>query len=84
MTVMENLELGAYIERSARARTALERVCALFPSSLSGATRKRAPVRGEQQICDRPGAHDRARRFFWMTLLACHPNRHLIYEKLAG
>ena len=53
MTVLENLEMGAYIERDARAHpaTALERVYALFPI-LGERRRQKAGTMsgGEQQM----------------------------------
>ena len=52
MTVLENLEMGAYIERDARRiREALDRVCALFPV-LGERRRQRAGTMsgGEQQM----------------------------------
>ncbi len=52
MTVLENLEMGAYIEKDrARVRAALERVCAVFPV-LAARRRQKAGTMsgGEQQM----------------------------------
>ena len=53
MTVLENLEMGAYIERDrARIRTALERVYALFPILAERRSQKAGTMSGgEQQMC---------------------------------
>ena len=52
MTVMENLELGAYIERSStRVQAALERIWALFPLLAERRTQKGGTMSGcEQQM----------------------------------
>ena len=50
MTVLENLEMGAYIERdSGRRRTALERVHALFPLLAERRTQKAGTMSGGEQ-----------------------------------
>jgi len=50
MTVLENLEMGAYIERDAtRIRQALDRVCALFPILGERRSRKAGTMSGGEQ-----------------------------------
>ena len=50
MTVTENLEMGAYIERNAtRAKEALERVCALFPILAERRYQKAGTMSGGEQ-----------------------------------
>ena len=50
MTVLENLEMGAYIERdAARIRQALERVCALFPVLGERRSQKAGTMSGGEQ-----------------------------------
>jgi ABC-type branched-subunit amino acid transport system ATPase component len=89
MTVMENLELGAYIEKiPARARTALERVCALFPILTERRDQKAGTLSGgEQQML----AIGRALMTEPRMILLDEPSLGLspkfvtlIYEKLAA
>jgi branched-chain amino acid transport system ATP-binding protein len=50
MTVLENLEMGAYIERDAtRIRQALDRVCALFPILGERRSQKAGTMSGGEQ-----------------------------------
>jgi ABC-type branched-subunit amino acid transport system ATPase component len=50
MTVLENLEMGAYIERdAARIRQALDRVCALFPILGERRSQKAGTMSGGEQ-----------------------------------
>jgi ABC-type branched-subunit amino acid transport system ATPase component len=50
MTVLENLEMGAYIERdSTRLRQALDRVCALFPILGERRSQKAGTMSGGEQ-----------------------------------
>ena len=50
MTVLENLEMGAYIERDAtRVRQALDRVCALFPILGERRSQKAGTMSGGEQ-----------------------------------
>jgi branched-chain amino acid transport system ATP-binding protein len=89
MTVMENLELGAYIEKiPARARTALERVCSLFPILTERRDQKAGTLSGgEQQML----AIGRALMTEPRMILLDEPSLGLspkfvtlIYEKLAA
>ena len=89
MTVMENLELGAYIEKiPARARTARERVCALFPILTERRDQKAGTLSGgEQQML----AIGRALMTEPRMILLDEPSLGLspkfvtlIYEKLAA
>jgi len=89
MTVMENLELGAYIEKiPARARTARERVCALFPTLTERRDQKAGTLSGgEQQML----AIGRALMTEPRMILLDEPSLGLspkfvtlIYEKLAA
>jgi ABC-type branched-subunit amino acid transport system ATPase component len=89
MTVMENLELGAYIEKiPARARTALERVYALFPILTERRDQKAGTLSGgEQQML----AIGRALMTEPRMILLDEPSLGLspkfvtlIYEKLAA
>ena len=50
MTVLENLEMGAYIEKDrARVRAALERVCAIFPVLAARRSQKAGTMSGGEQ-----------------------------------
>ena len=55
MTVLENLEMGAYIERdSQRIRQALDRVCALFPILGERRSQKAGTMSGGEQQMTTP------------------------------